>query len=97
MRTIAVIIFFHAILGATLIAQISKNGQPKSFTYLNDNLSEVPIIEMPDFDIKKLLKEDSIINLGGLKSFRFAKSFDVNLDVKSYGLTCKSGSDQALI
>lgn len=45
-----------------LHAQISEKGTPISFTAPVAELSKVPIITMPNFDIKILLEEDSIMN-----------------------------------
>ena len=41
---------------------------------------------MPAFDIKALIEDDSLQAANGLKSLRFAKSFEVQIDLKSKGL-----------
>ena len=69
-----------------LNAQISEKGTPISFTAPVAELSKVPIIIMPTFDVKILLQEDSIMDTSFYKSVRFAKPFKVDIDLKTQGL-----------
>ncbi len=80
MRTKFILLTFILLVTTlNLFSQISEGGKPISFQY---NLkADFPIIEMPEFDVNELLKEDSINPL----PFRFAKTFSVNYDVKNSG------------
>lgn len=65
------------------IAQISREGTPTSEIYSNlENINNLPIIIMEEFDIDKLIEEDKLPENRIKKPFRFAKAFDVNINVK---------------
>ena len=69
------------------LAQISRKGTPPSEVYSNlENINNLPIIIMEKFDIDKLIEEDKIAENKIKKPFRFAKAFDVNINVKNEGL-----------
>ena len=83
---ILIILIIQTNLIVTINAQISEKGIPISFKAPVMELNKVPIITMPTFDLKMLLQEDSIMNTGLYKSTRFAKPFNVNIDLKAEGL-----------
>lgn len=69
------------------IAQISREGTPTSEIYSNlENINNLPIIIMEEFDIDKLIEEDKLPENRIKKPLRFAKAFDVDIDVKEEGL-----------
>src|SRR4030042_3382135 len=71
----------------SIVAQITKGGTPFSETYSNlENINNLPIIIMEKFDIDKLIEEDKLPENRINKPFRFAKAFDVNINVKEEGL-----------
>ncbi|MFV0606047.1 MAG: hypothetical protein ACK5NK_09425 [Niabella sp.] len=64
-------------------SQITKNGELKSNKYsklLEDD--EIPKISMPSFDAKQMLKEDKFDEENAIKPLRFAKMFEVDIDIK---------------
>jgi V8-like Glu-specific endopeptidase len=68
-----------------LNAQISEGGIPRSFKEKKiKSVSEIPFVKMPSFDVAAMLKEDSL-NHDNLKSFRFAKGFDVSYSLDNSG------------
>ncbi len=68
----------------TLVAQVQYGGLPlsKQATYLKNKV--VPIIEMPTFDVQKMLEEDKEINVKG-NPFRFGKEFEVDFGIENSG------------
>ena len=68
--------------GFDLYAQISYGGKPVEFPAKLK--SGIPIIEMPGFDINKMLEEDER-NKFQIKPYRFAKVFTVELDMTVSG------------
>jgi len=69
------------------IAQISREGTLPSEIYSNlENINNLPIIIMEKFDIDKFIEEIKIEEVKINKPFRFAKAFDVNINVKNEGL-----------
>jgi len=69
------------------IAQISRGGTPPSEIYSDlENINNLPVIIMEEFDIDKLIEEDKLPENGINKPLRFAKAFDVNINVKEKGL-----------
>ncbi len=69
------------------IAQISREGTPPSEIYSNfENINNLPIIIMEEFDIDKLIEEDKLPENRINKHLRFTKAFDVDIDVKEEGL-----------
>ena len=67
-------------------AQVSKKGTPKSFDNPVTDIKQIPVITMPELDSRDLLLEDSIRKISGDKTMRFAKSFQVNINLKEIGL-----------
>ena len=65
---------------------MSKKGNPISFIKSMTDLEQVPVITMPAFNAGLMIQEDSIRSRNGIKSMRFAKSFEVKIDLKSQGL-----------
>jgi hypothetical protein len=63
-----------------------KEGSPVSFKRSVSDLKQVPIITMPAFNVRLMIQDDSIRSSIGLKSMRFAKPFEVKIDLKSQGL-----------
>jgi len=79
------IIFCVTVLLGCLISngQVT-NGVPRSSSMkLNRN---IPVVEMPSFDLKKLQAEDAINDLNSAKPFRFGHEFNVDLDLKNSGV-----------
>lgn len=74
------------ILTSALYSQMSKGGNPISFRKQMSDINQVPIITMPAFNVESMIQEDSIQSLKGFKSMRFAKAFEVKIDLKSQGL-----------
>ena len=83
------------------IAQISEKGTPISFAAKNFppeanpplvEKSKVPIIEMPYFDIEKMLEEDAHAEKYKNVPYRFAREFLVDYDIKSSGVCDTSQS-----
>jgi len=71
----------------TTLAQISRKGTPPSEKYSNlKKINNLPIIIMGKFDIDKFIEKDKIEEDKINKPFRFAKAFDVNINVKKEGL-----------
>jgi len=69
------------------IAQISRVGTPPSEIYSNlEDINNLPVIIMEEFDIDKLIEEDKLPENRINKPLRFAKAFDVNINVKEEGL-----------
>ncbi len=65
--------------------QISYGGIPASFSNLKKTAQIVPVVEMEPVDNNQLLKEEQS-DPKNLKSFYFAKSFDVDISPNSSGL-----------
>ena len=81
-------LFFLAIFACFTLSssgQISYGGIPASFNNLKKTAQIVPVIEMELVDNNQLLKEEQS-DPKNLKSFYFAKSFDVDISPNSTGL-----------
>ncbi len=70
--------------------QLSFEGTPASFSISKKSLSTIPVIDMEPVDNNKLLMED-LSDQRHLKSFRFAKSFNVDLSPSQSGLWINDG------
>lgn len=69
------------------LAQISRIGKHPSEKYSNlEKINNLPVIIMEEFDIDKLIEEDKLPENRINKPLRFAKAFDVNINVKEEGL-----------
>lgn len=79
-------------------SQITKHGELKSnkYTKLLKN-DEIPIISMPSFDAKQMLDEDKFNEANTIKPLRFAKAFEVDIDIKEEGLEEKIDDDLGTI
>ncbi|QTV05766.1 T9SS type A sorting domain-containing protein [Faecalibacter bovis] len=77
-------LFLPLILFSSLsFAQITEQGEIFSQTHrLNNN---IPVIEMPQFDIEALKAEDEINDQKITKPFRFGKNFIVNYSPTTHG------------
>jgi lysyl endopeptidase len=80
------ILFIQFVSFSIVFSQISRKGNPKSSKVSLSDFKKVPVIDMPKSDFKELLRDDSIKESVGLKSVRFAKPFNVDIDVKKQGL-----------
>lgn len=78
--------FILILLTLSINAQINKSVKPISFSESFISLDKVPVIIMPEFNLAEMIKEDSIIKLSGIKVLRYAKSIEVNIDLKKQGL-----------
>src|ERR1035437_3811585 len=65
--------------------QISHGGVPASFTYLKQATFIIPVVEMAPVVNKDLLREEKAES-NRLKPFRFAKSFNVDIDPTNSGI-----------
>jgi len=76
------------LLGMQLLsAQITKHGVIRSKDNYNlKHSNKLPIISLPYFDVQQLIEEDKKNEKHSNKPFRFAKAFDVNIDIKKDGL-----------
>jgi lysyl endopeptidase len=50
------------------------------------DLKQIPVITMPTFNVLSMIHDDSIRSINGNKSLRFAKSFEVKIDLKLQAL-----------
>ncbi|MCK4663368.1 MAG: T9SS type A sorting domain-containing protein [Bacteroidales bacterium] len=73
---------FSLLLNNIVDAQMSFGGEPISFSIKLD--SEIPVVEMPAFDVNKLLREEEEPTKA--KPYRFAKAFQVDLDKNNSGV-----------
>jgi len=77
---VCIIVLFICKIGNSQIT----NGTPRSsFAKLNKN---IPTIEMPSFDLKKIQEEDAINDLNRTKAFRFGYEFEVDFGLKNSGV-----------
>jgi V8-like Glu-specific endopeptidase len=66
-------------------AQLCKEGTPLSIKMGLDFKDKIPIVEMPSFDANKLRNESNKVDVNN-KFLTFAKSFEVELDIKKDGV-----------
>ncbi|WP_299260143.1 T9SS type A sorting domain-containing protein [uncultured Aquimarina sp.] len=68
-------------------AQVTNEGKPKSWDteFLSIEKKSLVAIEMPDFDLMKIQKEDVINDQDKSKVYRFGYEFDVNYDINNSG------------
>jgi len=80
-------LFSNLFFAEPTLAQISIIGKPSSEKYSNlEKINNLPVIIMEEFDIDKLIEEDKLPENRINKPLRFAKAFDVNINVKEEGL-----------
>lgn len=86
--TTSLMIIALLLLSINLSAQISKGGEPLSFSSKNISLlnSILPVISMPAIDIEKLNAEDIINDKQKEIPWRFGDNISVNIDIKLNGL-----------
>lgn len=72
-------ILFTHIANGQIKNQIIKPGQARSHGMRSGKTVNLPRYELPEVNVKRLLKEDSIERTQG-KPFRFGKATDVNVD-----------------
>jgi len=65
--------------------QLSFGGMPASFSQLKKNVVIVPVIDMEPVSNYQLMNDEQT-NQKNLKSFRFAKSFKVDISPENYGV-----------
>lgn len=70
-------------------AQQVEKKTPESFKRRMKSLNEVPIVSLPSFNVDSVLKEDSLLAEQKLKYLRFAKTIDVNINIKENGIVEK--------
>lgn len=85
MQRLAPLLLFF-ILPYALVAQLSRGGTPKGFTYANDQ-DNIPRVSMASFDVDAMLTEDEMLNGKGQGPYRFGKNFDVAYDRFNSGRT----------
>jgi hypothetical protein len=80
------IIFSMALCtGGKLFAQLSQGGTPRSFALqLGD--ANVPVENMPSFDVNAMLAEDDTMNIKGVRPYRFGYSHSVAINNYSHGV-----------
>ncbi|MFH2094065.1 MAG: hypothetical protein ABIJ16_00080, partial [Bacteroidota bacterium] len=80
----AMVLFFAPML---VFSQVCEKGTPLSFDQNMKSGTNIPVVEMPAFDIAAMLYEDSIdIANKALKPYRFANEFNVDLDMTNSGV-----------
>ncbi|MCK5168254.1 MAG: hypothetical protein KAQ75_00135, partial [Bacteroidales bacterium] len=72
-------------------SQITKQGvlKSKKFNTLRKN-DEIPVVSMPSFNVEQMLIEDMFNKKQINKPLRFAKVFEVDIDIKKDGLEEKT-------
>ena len=85
-KSLIIIILVGSMMTSHTMAQHHHNEKPISFKQNLKPFNEVFLITLPSFDLEKMLKEDSIWRAKGLKFLRFAKTIDVNINVKERGI-----------
>ncbi len=75
------------------LGQISHGGVPASFSKLKRAKFEIPVIDMPSVNNEELLREEKSESFK-LKPFRFAKSFQVDIDPSKTGVWKKIGNQR---
>ncbi|WP_298544738.1 T9SS type A sorting domain-containing protein [uncultured Aquimarina sp.] len=67
--------------------QVTNEGKPKSWNteFLSIEKQSLVAIEMPDFDLIKIQKEDVINDQDRSKVYRFGYEFDVNYNINNSG------------
>lgn len=78
------LLVFLSVFVSNSSGQISYGGIPASFSYHKKAATEVPVIEMAPVDNGQLLKEERS-NPDNLKSYFFAKNFDVDISPDNSG------------
>jgi hypothetical protein len=67
-------------------AQLAHGGKPASFSQLKSSVFKIPFIEMEPVSNEELLREEKSNVSTPLKPFRFAKTFDVDIDPSHSGI-----------
>jgi len=81
-RKTLLLIFFIISVNFTQ-AQVTNQGKPLSWKI--ENQIDVEAHQLPDFDLKYRLQQDSIRDLDRSKPYRFGKEFAVDIDVHEDG------------
>ncbi|MCX7987162.1 MAG: serine protease [Bacteroidales bacterium] len=86
-RIINIFLFIQLFCLANVFSQITKPGELKSnkLNKLKTN-EEIPVISMPSFNVEQMLVEDKLNEKRMDKPLRFAKVFEVDIDIKKEGL-----------
>ncbi len=77
MKFLSLIITFLTVFSSLLSAQIVDKGEPR---YQMMEKMEIPVLILPDVNLKKLQREDKRHAQSRLKSMRFAKIIEVGID-----------------
>jgi lysyl endopeptidase len=73
--------------------QISFGGSPASFSSFKHATFKIPVIEMEPVKNEELMREEKSVT-NHLKSFRFAKSFTVDINPSNSGIWKNSGNQK---
>ena len=65
------------------VAQVSNEGKPLSWKV--EGQIDVEAHQLPDFNLKARLQQDSIRDLDRSKPYRFGKEFAVDIDIDEDG------------
>jgi hypothetical protein len=80
-KTLFSIIFILSLKFTT--AQVTNEGKPLSWK-VEDQI-DIEAYQLPDFNLKARLKQDSIRDLDRSKPYRFGKEFVVDIDINDDG------------
>lgn len=82
--SLAVFLLFSLMIRSQ--AQLAHGGKPASFSQLKSSVFKIPFIEMEPVSNEELLREEKSNVSTPLKPFRFAKTFDVDIDPSHSGI-----------
>lgn len=79
------------LLLACTIPALTQSSVEKPYSFSNKlkPIEKIPVITLPEFNLQEIREEDQIMEDAGLKVLRFAKTFEVNIDVKNEALSEK--------
>lgn len=82
MKNWSIILFFLIIFPDSIFGQLAEKGVP----LFNVQKKDIPIVILPEVNVKKLEKEDKINAKSRLKPFRFAQVIELDLDPEEDGI-----------
>lgn len=87
MKKFSVVVFLFLYANFFVFGQLSIGGTPLSFEKINYTFSEqIPVIQMPEFDLATLIAEDEILDQYKDIPWRFGHNINVNINIKEQGL-----------
>lgn len=86
-RIISILFILQMFLLQNVNSQITKHGELKSKKFQSlKNQDEIHILLMPSFNVQQMIDEDKLNENQINKPLRFAKVFELNVDIKKIGL-----------